>query len=129
MIKKELENREDIKRLVIAFYEKVQKDLILGPFFNSTIKNWEKHYEILTDFWEQQLLGGKKYKGNPILVHQKVDKEQQEKITNAHFGLWLNLWFATLDELFRGDLVWVAKNRAQKMSTMLYIKIFESRTA
>lgn len=127
MQKRELSNRKDIKTLVIAFYEKVKVDPDLGPFFNSTIKNWDEHYEILTDFWEQQLLGTKSYLRNPIVAHQEVDQKSNYKITNVHFGLWLNLWFATLDELFEGDLVWIAKNRAQKMSTMLFLKLFEAR--
>ncbi|WP_276389373.1 group III truncated hemoglobin [Eudoraea chungangensis] len=127
MHKRELSNRKDIKTLVISFYEKVKVDPDLGPFFNSTIKNWDEHYDILTDFWEQQLLGAKSYLRNPIVAHQEVDKKSNYKITNAHFGMWLNLWFATLDELFEGDVVWIAKNRAQKMSTMLFLKLFEAR--
>ncbi|MFX0555584.1 group III truncated hemoglobin [Maribacter sp. CXY002] len=124
----EIQSRKDIAFLVRKFYSKVQKDAILGPIFNSVITNWEEHYVILTDFWEAQLFLKTKYKGNPITVHQKVDDKMQNTITTEHFGLWLNLWFATIDELFSGETAWVAKNRAQKMSTMLFLKIFEYRS-
>jgi hemoglobin len=126
--KSPLENREDIYLLVTSFYKKIRKDPALGPIFNSIIVDWEAHFEVLTDFWESQLLVRRKYLGNPIEVHQQVDSKMNNSITSEHFGLWLNLWFETLDELFTGELVWIAKNRAQKMSTMLFMKIYEHRT-
>lgn len=66
--------------------------------------------------------------GNPITAHQEMDDTMDHTITSEHFGLWINLWFTTLDELFEGETAWIAKNRAQKMSTMLYLKIFEHRS-
>ncbi|MGB5170620.1 group III truncated hemoglobin [Eudoraea sp.] len=127
MNKRNLSSRNDIRELVVSFYDKIKVDTVLGPYFNDNIDDWEEHYKILTDFWEHQLLGSKNYKRNPIVVHQRVDQKTNYSITSEHFGLWLNLWFATLDELFEGDLVWTAKNRAQKMSTMLFLKIFQAR--
>lgn len=123
-----LANREDIYLLVTTFYKKIRKDPVLGPIFNSIIVDWESHFEVLTDFWESQLLVRRTYLGNPIEVHQQVDSKMNHTITSEHFGLWMNLWFETLDELFTGELVWIAKNRAQKMSTMLFMKIYEHRT-
>lgn len=123
-----LANREDIYLLVTTFYKKIRKDPVLGPIFNSIIVDWESHFEVLTDFWESQLLVRRTYLGNPIEVHQQVDSKMDHTITSEHFGLWMNLWFETLDELFTGELVWIAKNRAQKMSTMLFMKIYEHRT-
>ncbi len=123
-----LANREDIYLLVTSFYKKIRKDPALGPIFNAIIVDWESHFIVLTDFWESQLLVRRTYLGNPIEVHQQVDSKMNHTITSEHFGLWLNLWFETLDELFTGELVWIAKNRAQKMSTMLFMKIYENRT-
>jgi len=125
--KSDIKNRQDIKLLVVRFYEKIRKDPILGPIFNAIIHDWEAHFELLTDFWESQLLTKRGYLGNPIAVHQEVDDKMNHSIASEHFGLWLNIWFATLDELFEGETAWVAKNRAQKMSTMLFMKIFEHR--
>lgn len=68
-----------------------------------------------------------KYLGDPIIAHTKVDKENNNTITEKHFGIWLNLWFQTIDELFEGDYAENAKRRARKMSTFLYSKIFEAR--
>ena len=49
--------------------------------------------------------------------------------TGTHFGLWLNLCFMTIDELFEGDYAENAKRRARKMGTFLYLKIFEARNS
>jgi hemoglobin len=125
--KKEITNREDIKLLVVSFYAKIRKDAVLGPIFNQIVTDWEPHLELLTDFWETQLFLKRKYFGNPVTAHQEVDDKMQHTITPEHFGLWMNLWFATIDELFEGDTAYIAKNRAQKMSTMLYLNIYEHR--
>ena len=127
-MKKPIENREDIKLLVTTFYDKIKADEEIGFFFNETITDWEEHLEKLTDFWEMNLFGTKKYTGNPILAHNAVDKRFDQRITPNIFGIWLNLWFATLDELFEGENVEILKRRARKMQTFLYMNIFESRT-
>lgn len=127
-MKKPIENREDIKLLVTTFYDKIRADEEIGFFFNETITDWEEHLEKLTNFWEMNLFGTKNYTGNPILAHNAVDKRFNQSITPNIFGIWLNLWFATLDELFEGENVDILKRRARKMQTFLYMNIFESRT-
>jgi hemoglobin len=128
MSKNDIKNREDVFFLVSKFYEKVRKDDILGPFFNETIKDWDAHLDHLTTFWESSLFLKTKYSGNPIEAHAKVDANHNYSITELHFGLWLNLWFQTIDELFEGDYAENAKRRARKMGTFLYLKIFEARS-
>ncbi|MGB5272976.1 MAG: group III truncated hemoglobin [Flavobacteriaceae bacterium] len=125
--KADIVDRNDISLLVRTFYAKIRKDAVLGPIFNQIVTDWEPHLELLTDFWETQLFLKRKYFGNPVTAHQEVDDKMQHTITPEHFGLWMNLWFATIDELFEGETAYIAKNRAQKMSTMLYLKIYEHR--
>ncbi|VAW14243.1 globin family protein [hydrothermal vent metagenome] len=127
MKKEDIKNRADIKLLVGTFYAKIRAHEVLGPIFNGIITDWESHLVLLTDFWETQLLLKRKYYGNPVTVHQEVDDKMNHSITSEHFGLWLNDWFATIDELFEGDTAWVAKNRAQKMSTMLFMQMYQHR--
>jgi hemoglobin len=131
MNKKDLNTRADIFLLVSKFYEKVRVDKILGPFFNQSINDWEAHLEHLTTFWETSLFMTRKldhkYIGNPLEVHVKVDKQFNYTIENLHFGIWLNLWYQTIDELFEGEYAENAKRRARKMGTFMYLKIFEAR--
>ena len=130
-MKHDIQNRDDVFLLVNEFYIKVRKDPILGPFFNNAIKDWDTHIDHLTTFWESSLFMTKKleqrYKGNPLEVHVKVDNENNHSITELHFGIWLNLWFATLDDLFEGEIAENAKRRARKMGTFLYLNIFQAR--
>ena len=126
-MKNDIKTREDIYLLVSSFYTKVRKDEVLGPFFNETIKDWDAHLEHLTTFWESSLFLKTKYAGNPLEVHAKVDAEYNNSITELHFGLWLNLWYQTIEDLFEGDYAENAKRRARKMGTFLYLKIFEAR--
>jgi hemoglobin len=91
------------------------------------ISDWDEHLLLLTDFWETQLFLKRKYTGNPVTVHGRVDQYLKSTMTPEHFGHWLQLWFSTIDSLFSGETAWIAKNRAQKMSTMLFLKIFEHR--
>ena len=127
MEKKDIKTRADVFLLVSSFYEKVKKDAVLGSFFNEAIVDWDAHLDRLTSFWESSLFLKTKYLGNPLEVHVKVDQAHNNTITELHFGLWLNLWFQTIDQLFEGENANIAKRRARKMGTFLYLKIFEAR--
>jgi len=130
-MKKDINTREDIFLLVSTFYSKVRQDYTLGAIFNEAIKNWDEHLEHLTSFWESSLFISRKlenrYAGNPLEAHEKMDKANNNSITELHFGIWLNLWMQTIDELFEGEVAENAKRRARKMGTFLYLKIFEAR--
>ena len=126
-MKKQIENRADVEFLVHQFYAKIRADEEIGFYFNTMIKDWDKHLEKLTDFWETNLFAVKKYKGNPHAVHNEVDTHFGEKITSNEFGIWLNHWFQTIDEHFEGENADTLKRRARKMSTFLYMSMFEHR--
>lgn len=128
MVKHDIENRQDIEKLVSTFYRKVRKHEVIGPIFNEFISDWDEHIDKLTDFWQTNLFFVKAYKGNPIRVHAKVDSNYTRPIEQSDFGHWLQLWFETLDELFEGKNKFLAKERARNMSHMMFIKIFQSRT-
>jgi len=126
-MKTDIKNRNDLSKLVHSFYDKIRANDEIGPFFNETIHDWDEHLEKLTDFWENNLFSVRKYSGNPALVHAEVDKKFNREINPNIFGLWLNLWFETLEELFEGENVETLKFRARKMGTVFMIAIYESR--
>lgn len=123
----ELKNRKDVELLVHQFYKLVREDDLLGPIFNNQIHDWPAHLTHLTNFWDSSLFHSGSYKGNPIEKHLSIDYKENHRITQVHFGRWLQLWFATIDSLFHGDNAHLAKNRARNMSTFIFIKIFEAR--
>lgn len=126
-MRKDIENRADISLLVHSFYDKIRADAEIGFFFNTLIKDWDAHLEKLTDFWETNLFAVRKYMGNPLEAHNEVDAHFEGIITSNEFGIWLNYWFATLDELFEGENVEILKRRARKMATFLFVSMFENR--
>lgn len=126
-MKKQIENRTDVSFLVHQFYAKIRADKEIGFYFNELISDWDAHLEKLTDFWETNLFGVRKYKGNPNAVHNEVDAHFDEKITPNEFGIWLNHWFQTIDEHFEGENAETLKRRARKMSTFLYMSMFQHR--
>ncbi|MCB0450479.1 MAG: group III truncated hemoglobin [Confluentibacter sp.] len=126
-MKHDIKTHDDVYLLVSSFYKKIRKDTVLGPFFNDVIKDWDEHLEKLTAFWEASLFLKTKYLGNPLEAHIRVDKANNHTISERHFGLWLNLWFETIDELFEGDYAQNAKQRARKMGTFMYLNIFQAR--
>ena len=126
-MKNDIKTREDVFLLVSGFYKKVRQNPEIGHFFNEVIEDWDAHFEKLTDFWESNLFFKALYKGNPQKVHVKVDQENNQEVSSYHFGIWLNLWFETIDELYEGELANRAKNNARKMSSHLYLKIFQAR--
>lgn len=127
MNKTDIKTREDVHLLVSSFYDKIREDDVLAPFFNETINDWDKHINHLTDFWESSLFLRTRFSGDPLEKHIEVDNNHGNSITEKHFGVWLNLWLRTIDELFEGDFAENAKRRARKMGTFIYLKIFEAR--
>jgi hemoglobin len=127
---RQIDNRSDINILVNSFYSKVRVDELLGPIFNAHISDdkWPEHLDKLTDFWETNLFGVAKFKGNPTQKHINVDKNLNYSIEQKHFGRWLQIWFETIDELYEGEYADKAKNSARKMSTGQYLAIWQQRS-
>jgi len=131
MEKKQIENRADVYLLVSTFYNKIKEDAFIGHFFLNAIptNEWEHHINKLTDFWETNLFLSKKYTGNPMQVHKKLDENNDNSITQEHFGKWLELWISTINELFYGDKAKKAIESARNISFVLFLRIFENRKA
>ncbi|RYG01253.1 MAG: group III truncated hemoglobin [Chitinophagaceae bacterium] len=114
----EILNLDDIKLLVNTFYEKVKEDEILGPVFNAKIQDrWPEHLEKMYRFWQTLLLEERTYFGRPFPPHAQLPVEWK------HFERWMNLFTATVDELFIGIKADEAKWRAGKMAELFNAKI------
>lgn len=98
---------EDIKTLVDAFYQKVNRDDLLSPIFTAIVGGrWDEHLPVMYKFWDSMLLGAGSYQGAPFPKHAALPLEQQ------HFERWLTLFSETLDENFSGPKSTEAKSRA-----------------
>jgi len=113
----DIEDINSIKALVNEFYGKVQADELIGPVFNSVIKDWEPHLNKMYSFWNAVLFGAAGFKGNPFARHMPL------KLKPEHFKRWLELFYQTTDSLFKGPVAEDAKHRAELMAVMFQSKI------
>jgi hemoglobin len=110
-------SRNDIELLVNTFYERAQKDDLLGPVFNSRISDWNKHLNIMYTFWETVVLDAYTYKGTPFNKHVDLP------VNKTHFDRWVQLFHSVIDELFIGENANNAKQRAQQFGTVFWSKL------
>lgn len=108
---RDIENINDIKKMVNVFYAKVQKDDLIGPIFNERIQShWPEHLEKLYSFWQGILLNERTYTGHPFPPHAQLPIDKQ------HFDRWLYLFTETVDSLFAGNKANEAKSRAYNIA-------------
>jgi hemoglobin len=121
---KDITTLEDIKLLVDTFYTKVQKDDFIGPIFNGKIGDrWPEHLEKMYRFWQTILLEVHTYTGSPFPPHKNLP------VDKVHFDRWMEIFTATLNELYTGATADEAKLRAKNMADMFNYKINYFRDA
>src|SRR5215831_7789477 len=58
-----------IERLVRTFYGRARRDPLLGPIFDSTVQDWERHITRICAFWSSVALMSGRYHGQPMVAH------------------------------------------------------------
>ncbi len=124
-MKTDIQNRQDIILLVNTFYEKVERDAIIGPIFTNVANvDWDKHLPLMYSFWCTQLLEEQSYAGNPMMVHEHLNKKHT--LMQYHFDGWVRIFVETVDELFTGVKADEAKSRASQISSLMHHRMRES---
>ncbi len=82
-----------IETLVRRFYEKVRADTLLGPVFETRIRDWEPHLKRMFDFWSSVALMTGRYRGTPMAKHLPLPVDAE------HFDRWLALFEETAHEI------------------------------
>lgn len=122
----DITSRKDIERLLTKFYERAFADDVIGFIFTEvTHLNLEKHMPVIANFWDDMLLGAHNYSGNPVKIHQEIDKLTE--LNEQQFNRWLFLWQITIDELFAGEIAEEAKQRATNIARIMMVKILQAR--
>lgn len=121
-MKKDIENRDDIRLLINTFYDTMLDDPLLGPIFTEVAQiQLSEHLPILYDFWESVIFHLAKYKGNPMEVHLSL--HEKHRLNKKHFDRWLALFNTSVDQLFEGEKANTAKERAQSIAILMLMKI------
>lgn len=122
MVKKDIQNREDIELLVNTFYDKIRTNAILGYIFNDVAKlDWEHHLPRMYSFWASLLLDEQSFSGNPMAKH--ISLSRKTAMTSKEFNEWVSLFHQTVDELFYGQRANEAKIRAKNIARTFLNKI------
>ncbi|MEI5584608.1 MULTISPECIES: group III truncated hemoglobin [unclassified Agromyces] len=114
----DLANRDDVERLVVAFYETAFRDPIIGPIFTDVAHmDLAAHLPVMCDFWETVLFRSGAYRRNALQVH--VALHERHPLTDADFTRWLQLWTATVDRHFAGPVAQRAKLQAARIAASM----------
>ncbi len=112
---KALLTNADVQFLVESFYEKVLKDEDLKHFFKHL--DFDVHLPKMFHFWSFVLLNEPGYTTNVVEKHLNMPLEP------IHFQRWLALFNETIDELFEGEKVELAKQRAAVIAWTIESKV------
>ena len=119
---RELSTREDIEELVNHFYKKVDRDPVIGFFFNTIAKvQWDDHLPKMYSFWETLLFGQISYKGNPMAAHFPINAQHPMK--KEHFEHWLKLWTESVETLYHGEIADLAIYKAGNIARLMAHKM------
>lgn len=83
---------QEIAQLVDRFYALIRADERLGPIFDASIDDWDRHLQIMRDFWSAAILGTQRYRGCVMSPHFSLP------IDEADFDRWLALFRPTAAE-------------------------------
>ena len=114
--------RAQISDLVEQFYSRIRQDPRLGPIFERRIEdNWPPHLAKMKLFWASVLLRTGEYKGKPVPAHARLSEVQTDD-----FVLWLNLFRATVFDVFEADAQPIIIDAAERIASSLWIAIGEN---
>jgi hemoglobin len=115
----DIETRDDVERLVRAFYGRALQDPIIGWIFTDIAKlDVEAHVPEIASFWETILLGAQSYRGGAFRPHAELN--MKVRLRAGHFERWLVLWRETVDSLFAGERAEQAKSHATRVARAFY---------
>ncbi len=118
----DLDRAERIDALVIAFYDRVRPDPVLGPWFARV--DWPHHIPRIQAFWRGVLLGGSDHAGDPMTAH--IALHRRMPLGHAQFERWVELWAATVHALHSGPKAEEAIARARSIAAVMRHKVLNA---
>jgi len=119
---KDITTQDDLYVLVDEFYKKLLADERINYIFTDVVKvKILEHLPILVTFWSQAILGTGGYFKNLTQIH--LDINAKEHLTPELFNIWLDHFYTTVDEHFKGGNAEKIKTQALSIATLMQIKI------
>ncbi|MDT7845639.1 group III truncated hemoglobin [Streptomyces justiciae] len=114
----DIHDRQDVERLVHAFYGRVFEDPLIGPFFAEVARvDTAVHLLVMADFWQSHLLAPGTYRRNALHAHREL--HSRRPLRAEHFERWLHLWTSTIHERHAGPVADKAVRKAQVIARAL----------
>ena len=117
-------NKEIVQRMVNAFYAKIIKDPLVGPFFTDRFgddiesKVWKEHLVLLGNYWSMLMLGENDYQGRPMAPHFDM-----HGISRKAFEQWLFLFHETVDEIYIPKIGQYFKNQSDEVARRFMLNL------
>lgn len=123
---KDITTQEDLYVLVDEFYKKLLSDDSINYIFTDIVQiHLKSHLPILVTFWSQAILGTGGYIKNLTQIHLDVDTK--EHLTPELFTIWINHFYTSVDENFKGAKAEQIKTQALSIATVMQIKISQNK--
>jgi hemoglobin len=116
--RRDLDSREEIHNLVVAFYREIAFDDLLGSVFCDVAHvNWSVHIPKLIDYWCRVLLGHPGYDGYLLAPHARVNAISAFR--PELFDRWYELFVTEVDDGWHGPMAEKAKRHAARVAATL----------
>lgn len=120
----DLQTREQIDRIMAAFYGAALRDDLIGFFFTDIARlDLGHHLPMIGDFWEDAIFGTFKYQRNPLIPH--VHLHMRAPLKPEHFDRWLALFGVAVDSVARGTTADLMKAKGAQIAQALKVKVPE----
>jgi hemoglobin len=118
----DLADRDDVEALLRRFYGQVLDDDVLAePFAEVRMKGLDSHLPVMCDFWQTVLFRAGLYAGSAVRAHQPV--HDRHPLNAGHFLRWLELWNATIDQMYQGPIAEHAKVQATRIARAMHRRL------
>ena len=119
----DISSREDIYFIITAFYKKLINDKMMLPFFEEMVREneLEDHINVITDFWQDNLLNTNSYKNNVLQKHLNFNKKVI--FEKKHFQKWLHYFTITISDSFEGQISQNMIDRANSIAMVMKVKL------
>jgi len=106
-----------IERLVHEFYARARRDPLIGPVFDSKVRDWDGHLARMCAFWSSVALMSGRYHGQPMAAHLPLP------VDTPHFDRWLEIFAATARDICPAPAAAHFLERAHRIADSLELGI------
>ena len=113
---------EDIHAVLVAFYDVVERDPMLAPYFAGI--DMPAHIPRIADFWSTLIFHSGRYSGNAFRPHLDMPG-----LTAEHFARWLATLERTVDARHAGPKAELMKEMGHRVAYSMQLRLGIAPTA